>query len=100
MKLNIANDFSGKGKRTIDTDKMNDVHAAVVEKAEELKRLCEEYNVNIGLILEADQHQVLSFFRVVGKPQRIVDFWRGTENGIAGFTKGTVRLVFVPNENR
>lgn len=97
MKLNI-NGSDESPPKELDTDNLDDVHAAVIEKAEELRALCLEYDVNVAMIVEGHQKNIYSCLRVAGKRNRVLDFWVSIDNMLQNRMKGAVRLVFASPE--
>lgn len=80
---------------TVDTDKLNDVDSAVLEKAEELRLICKQYNVNIAITLETSR-EILASYNVQGEPKRLMKFWEGMNKGLSDFSNGLLRIIFIP----
>lgn len=83
---------------TVETDKLNDVDSAILEKAEELRLLCSQYNVNISITLETSK-EILASYSVKGEPERLMKFWEGMNKGLFDFSNGLLRMVFIPSVN-
>lgn len=95
MKLKLKSVEEDKSCIEVDTDNMNDAHAAVLEKAEEFRLLCKDYNINYGLFFEADKNKILSSFAVDGTLKRVIDFWFGVQRIISEYTNDKMQLVFM-----
>ena len=83
----------GGARRRVSAAERYSRDAAVLEKAEELKDLCKQYDVNMGLVIESGR-STLAWFRVQGDDRRTMDFWATLDWALGQLTKGAMRLIF------
>jgi len=94
---------SDKGLIEIDTDKLSDVEAAVLEKASELLQLCKTFDVRCFLLYEGrGEAKGISMDYYVGKDMRDPGnwnkFWNFVGYGINRLSNNRITIGAVPEQ--
>lgn len=98
MKINVkSGDGEDDATREVDTEKLADIHAAVLEKATEFIDTCKQYGVNVGVVFEGETFNVYTYLQVEGELERVAQFWYSLDRRLQDFSKNTLRLSFDPH---